>query len=216
MGGAHRRAACHAHGVHVVGAIFEVAARLHVRHHFSGPHVDYLAVSVGAFVSWVGVMGVGEAALIAAGIAAAEHKIDLGGVLAVAWLGATLGGMTGWAIGVRGGRPLMTSAGPLLRLRLRLLRHGDEIYERRGALAVYFAPSWMAGISGMRGRRYMPLNAASCLAWSLLVGGGAYLTGPSIGDVLSDIGTGGLVALALIAVAAWLAKRRRHRRRAGR
>jgi membrane protein DedA with SNARE-associated domain len=174
-----------------------LAIQLH--HRFHGPHVDYVGVGVAAAASWIGVAGVGEAALIAAGIAAARGKVDISSVLLVAFVGAMAGGAVGWLIGIRGGRALMTRPGALYRLRLRLLRRGDAIYEKRGLLAVYVAPSWMAGISGMRFRRFMLANTVSAVVWAALVGLGAYFAGPSVADFLGDLGT---LALVLIAVAA--------------
>lgn len=186
-----------------------------VQHHhrFHGPHLDYIGVAVGAFLSWVGISGPGEAALIAAGILAARGKIDLPSAIAVAWAGATVGGMLGWLLGLRGGRALLSAAGPLRRIRARILRSGDRFYERYGALAVYFAPSWMAGINGMRARRFLPINAVACLVWALLVGVGAYFAGPRIADLLGDLGTVGLIGLVVLALGLLVASRVRRARR---
>jgi membrane protein DedA with SNARE-associated domain len=185
---------------------------LHLHHRFHGPHVDYVGVGVAAAVSWIGVVGVGEAALIAAGIAAARGKVDISSVVFVAWFGAFAGGIAGWAIGLKGGRALMTRAGPLYRLRARLLRHGDEIYERRGWLAVFFAPSWMAGVSGMRPGRFAAANAVSALVWALGFGLGAYFLGPSITDLADDIGLVGVIVVAVVVVASVVGGRRLRKR----
>jgi membrane protein DedA with SNARE-associated domain len=190
-----------------------VDAHAHLGRHFSGPHADYVGVALAAFVSWAGFTGPGEAALIAAGIAAAHNRVDIGGMLAAGWAGAMLGGVTGWLAGLKGGRALVTAPGPLYRLRLRLLAHGDALYERRGLLAVYFAPSWMAGISGMRASRFLPANAISTLIWTLLVGLGSYWAGPPIVDVLSDIGIVGVGIVVVVVVLTVLAQRRRRSRR---
>jgi membrane-associated protein len=185
---------------------------LHLHHEFRGPHVDYGALALAAAVSWVGISGPGEAALIAAAIAAAHGRVDITGAILAAWVGATSGGMLGWLIGLKGGRSLMTRPGPLHRLRLGLLRHGDDIYARRGWLAVYLAPSWMAGVSGMQARRFLPANALAALAWALSLGLGAYLVGPPVADAIADIGIGGLaLAAAALLVGAVLRRRRRRR-----
>jgi membrane-associated protein len=181
-----------------------LAIQLH--HRFHGPHVDYVGVGVAAAASWIGVAGVGEAALIAAGIAAARGKVDISSVLLVAWVGAMAGGAAGWLIGIRGGRALMTRPGALYRLRLRLLRRGDAIYEKRGLLAVYVAPSWMAGISGMSFRRFMLANTVSAVVWAALVGLGAYFAGPSVADFLGDLGTLVLVLIAVVALVSFAAR----------
>jgi membrane protein DedA with SNARE-associated domain len=172
---------------------------IHLHHRFHGPHVDYVGVGVAAAASWIGVVGVGEAVLIAAGIAAARGKVDISSMIFVAWFGAMVGGAAGWLIGWKGGRALMTRPGPLYRLRLRLLRRGDHIYEKRGLLAVYLAPTLMAGISGMRFRRFLAANAICALVWVALVGLGAYFAGPSVADALGDVGTLGLIVLAVAA-----------------
>lgn len=188
---------------------------VHLHHRFHGPHVDYVGVALAAAVSWIGVAGVGEAALIAAGIAAAHGKVDIGSIVFVAWLGATAGGLAGWAIGLKGGRALMTRPGPLYRLRLRLLRQGDAIYDKRGWFAVFVAPSWMAGVSGMKAARFVPANAASALAWALGIGLGAYFVGPSVADLADDIGLAGVIVLALLVVGSLIGGRifRRSRKR---
>jgi membrane-associated protein len=189
----------------------EAVVAIHLHHRFHGPHVDYIGVGVAAAASWIGVAGVGEAALIAAGIAAARGKVDISSIILVAWVGAMMGGAAGWLIGLKGGRALMTRPGPLYRLRQRLLRRGDRIYETRGLLAVYIAPTWMAGISGMRLRRFLPANAISALAWALLIGLGAYFAGPAVADWLGDIGTLGLVLVGLIALVSVAARWRWNR-----
>lgn len=179
----------------------------HLRSSFAGPHADYVGVALLAALSWIGISGPGEAALIAAGIAAARHNVDIVGVIGVAWLGATLGGSAGWLIGLKGGRALVSMPGPLRSLRLRLLRHGDNVYARRGWLAVYLAPAWMAGVSRMHARRFLPANALAALVWALLIGLGAYLAGPSVAEVLSDLGTVGLVAVIVLALIALVVRR---------
>src|SRR3954462_10857585 len=157
---------------------------VHLHHRFHGPHVDYVGVALAAAVSWIGITGVGEAALIAAGIAAGRGKVDISSILFVAWAGAMVGGVAGWLVGIKGGRALMERPGPLYRLRLRLLRRGDELYDRRGILAVYLTPTFMAGISGMRARPFLVANAIAAVSWVLLVGLGAYFAGPSVAEWL--------------------------------
>lgn len=187
-------------------------AAVHLRQHFHGPHVDYAGVAVGAFISWVGISGPGEAALIAAGIVAAKGKVDLTGILVVAWAGATLGGIAGWGIGRAGGRALIERPGPFLATRQRMLASGDRFYERWGALAVYFAPTWMAGINGMAARRFLIANVISAVIWALPLGIGAYLIGPSITEYVSDLGTFGLLGLIVLVIGALVVRRRRRAR----
>jgi membrane protein DedA with SNARE-associated domain len=187
-------------------------AALHVHHHFHGSSLGYVAIGLAAAASWVGVPGPGEPVLISAGILAARGRLDLAEVLAVAWAGATVGGVAGWMLGHRAGRALMSGRGPLLHQREKALARGERFFSRYGLLAVYFAPSWVAGSTGMGGASFLPANALSGLIWTLLVGGGAYLVGPPIADVVADVGlVGGLLLAGLVAAALIAALWRRHR-----
>jgi membrane protein DedA with SNARE-associated domain len=177
---------------------------LHLNLHARGPKLDYVGVFLAAFVSWAGLPGPGEAALIAAAISAAHHHLDLASLITVAWLGATAGGLAGWLVGLKAGRGIVTASGPLRRHRLAIVARGDRFFARYGVVAVLFTPSWIAGIHAMRWTRYVPINAASALVWAAGIGLGAYALGPVIADVAADIGSarwfilGGLVLTSAI------------------
>jgi membrane protein DedA with SNARE-associated domain len=168
-----------------------------------GPAGDYVGLGAAAAASWAGVPGPGEAALIAAGILAAHHHVDIGSVVVVAWLGAMVGGTVGWLVGLRAGRTILTASGPLHRARLAALERGDRFYERFGAIAVFFTPSWVAGIHGMRPARFLPANAVAALVWALVIGLGAFVAGPPVVEFVDDLGLvaaivlGGLILAAL-------------------
>jgi membrane protein DedA with SNARE-associated domain len=170
-------------------------------------------------VTWIGVSGPGELALIGAGIAASRGRPDIVSVIAVGWLGGTLGGTSGWLIGRFGGRRIVLAGSWLRAWRERALESGNKFFERYGLLAVWFAPSWAAGVNHMGAARFVVCNSACALVWALLFGLGSYLLGPSIRDVAADVGlVAGLVTAALV-LAAILSARRgfvRARRRRGR
>lgn len=185
-------------------------AVLHI--HASGPGIDYVGVLAASVASWVGLPGPGEAALVAAGISAGHHRLDISALIALAWVGATAGGMAGWVLGVRAGRGVLTAPGPLHRLRLTLIERGERFYDRYGLIAVLFTPSWIAGIHNMRFSRYAPANAVSALLWALGWGLAAYFIGPSIAEVIADAGSARwLIVIGVVAVLASLALVR-HRR----
>jgi membrane protein DedA with SNARE-associated domain len=195
-----------------VGFGLAAIAALHI--HTRGPGIDYIGVFAASLASWVGLPGPGEAALVAAGISAGHHHRDISALIALAWLGATVGGMIGWFVGLRGGRGVLTSPGPLHRLRLAVIARGERFYDRYGLIAVLFTPSWVAGIHNMRLARYAPANAASALLWALGWGLAAYFVGPSITDVISDAGSARwLIVLGLVAIFGVVALLRHHRHR---
>ena len=192
------------------GAGLQVSTLAVLHLHARGPGIDYVGVLIASFASWAGLPGPGEAALIAAAIAAAHHHLDLTSLVAIAWLGAAAGGMAGWIVGVRAGRGVLTAPGPLRTLRLALTASGDRFYERYGMIAVLFTPSWIAGIHNMHWSRFVPVNVISALVWATAIGLGAYAIGPSIADIANDAGLAGVLLVAsAIAIATVVVLRRR-------
>ncbi len=194
-------------------ALLVFGLALHLRHHFHGPAFDYVGLAIAAAASWIGVPGPGEPVLIAAGVFAARHKLDIGSVIFVAWVAATVGGIAGWLIGWGAGRAVLTAPGPLQRIRVKTVVRGDEIFERVPVVAVLLAPSWIAGINRARPRVFLPVNAASALLWAGGIGLGAYYIGPPVIDVVNDVGWVMVVAIVVVVVGVGLLERERRRRR---
>ena len=184
-----------------------------LHHRLHGSPLDYAGVALLSGLSWFGFPGPGEAAIIAAGIAAARGRLDLASVIASAWFGAAVGGIAGWIVGKTGGRKLVLAGRWLRDHRRRALDRGNHFFERFGWLAVYLTPTWVAGVHDMSTGRFLAANTVCSLAWALTVGLGAYLLGPSIKDILADIGLVGGIILAVAFVGFLVIERRRHRRR---
>jgi membrane protein DedA with SNARE-associated domain len=185
-----------------------------VHHRFHGPPVDYLGLAAAAAASWVGIPGPGEPVLIAAGVFAARHRLDIWSVVVIAWAAATAGGVAGWLIGMKAGRAVLTTRGPFRAARGRALARGEEVFRRWPVIAILLTPSWIAGIHGVRAAIYLPTNAAGAALWAIVIGLGAYLVGPAIVDVANDLGwvsLAGLGALIVVGVALEIARRHRHR-----
>ena len=189
---------------------------LQVFHHHvaSTAQIDYFALALGAFVSWVGFPGPGEPLLIAAAIVAAKHKLDIAPVLIWAFVGAVLGGFVGWLVGRVAGRTVMTAPGPLRTLRIRAVERGEEVFHRLTVIAILLAPSWVSGIHRVGPVLYNVTNLLSAAVWAVGIGLAAYYVGPPVLDVLSDVGTVtaiGLVGLVILGVALEFRRRRRQR-----
>ena len=188
---------------------------LHLFHHIRGAAVDYVGVGVAAFASWAGLPGPGESVLIATGVLAAKHHLDITPVLLWATVGAILGGMVGWFVGLKAGRSVLTRRGPLHKVRRRAAARGDEVFHRLEVVAILLTPSWVAGIHRARARLYVPINAVSALAWAVGFGLASYYAGPPVLDLASDwgtVGTVGLAALIVVGVGVEVFRRlRRHR-----
>jgi membrane protein DedA with SNARE-associated domain len=188
----------------------------HFRHHFHGPPVDYVGLAAASVASWVGVPGPGESVLIAAGIFAAKHRLDIAEVLLVAWVAATAGGIAGWLIGMRAGRAVMTAPGPFHRARLHAVARGEEIFGRVPVLAVVLTPSWVAGIHRVRARVFLTTNTLSAAVWAIGIGLGAYFAGPAVIEVVDDIGWVATIGFVVLVAAGVLIEMRRRRLRRGR
>lgn len=191
---------------------------LRIHHHFHGPPIGYAGLALAAAASWVGVPGPGEPILIAAGVLAAQGKLDITTVLVVAFAAATAGGIAGWLIGMKAGRAVLITRGPLHAMRRRALARGDEVFARHPVIAILLTPSWIAGIHKVPSVQYLSVNAVSALVWAVGIGLGAYYIGPTVVDFVDDLGwvTGAaLVVLIAVVVGAEIVHWRRRRARAG-
>lgn len=186
---------------------------IHLHHQFHGPPFDYAGLAVAAAASWIGVPGPGEPVLIAAGVLAAKHQLDIASVVFVAWVAATAGGATGWLIGRGAGRAFLTAPGPLRAARVRAVERGEQVFERYPVIAIVLTPSWVAGINRVRAAVYHPTNAVSAALWAAGLGFGAYLVGPTIVEFADDLGlVTGIIVGVMIASAVLLELRRRWRK----
>jgi membrane protein DedA with SNARE-associated domain len=174
----------------------------------------YTAIALAAFLSWAGLPGPGEAALITGAAFATRNRLDIVQVELFAFAGAVIGGMIGWGFGWRFGAELAGRPGPLYRLRMRGLRAGERFFMRFGPLAVFLTPSWVAGIHRVPPVRYTIYNAISCAIWCAVYGLTTYFLGSHVADFFGDLGTYATAAIFLgAAVAGALAVRRQRSRR---
>ncbi|MGH2889656.1 MAG: DedA family protein [Solirubrobacteraceae bacterium] len=168
-------------------------------HHHAVP-LDYIGLVLASGASWFGVPGPGEPVLLAAGVLAAKHQLDLATVLIVAWLAASAGGIAGWLVGLKAGRAVVTAPGPLRALRQRTVEHGEEIFERHPITAILVTPAFVAGIHGVRSRVFLAINISSAAVWASGIGVAGYLVGPSVLDIFSDVGPALSVVIIIVVI----------------
>jgi membrane protein DedA with SNARE-associated domain len=191
-----------------------LALVLHLHHRFHGPTVDYLGLGAAAGASWFGVPGPGEPVLIAESIFAARHDLDIISVIGVAWLGASLGGLGGWLLGLKAGRAVMCAPGPLRKLRVGAVKRGEEVFHRHPVVAILLTPSWVAGIHRPSPAIFVGVNELGAAIWAAGIGLAAYFVGPSVVDFVADLGTVTAVALGVLLVVTFGGQLMRRRRRA--
>ncbi|HKP88872.1 MAG TPA: DedA family protein [Thermoleophilaceae bacterium] len=183
-------------------------------------NLGYIALAGLVGFETMGVPLPGETALIAAGILAADGRLEIELVVLVAAGAAIVGDNVGFWIGRRGGRKLLELPGPLQRHRQGVLVRGEAIFRRHGGKTVFFgrwfsglriASAWLAGVNRMPWGEFLVYNALGGIAWAVSVGLLAYWAGHSADDVLKVVGVGGL-GVALVVLGAFLLWRWRRRR----
>lgn len=133
-----------------------------------------------AAITGIGIVGPGDGALVAAAIAAAEGKLDLGYVLAAGFFGGALGIFIGYAVGSKYGRALLELPGPFLDLRRKLLATGEAQLAKYGAIASFLIPSTISGVLRVPFRTFVVFATLSRVWWALSFGLGSYFLGEDL------------------------------------
>ena len=183
--------------------------------------LGYPASGLGILIESAGVPFPGEALLLAAAAwaAASHHSIAL--VILFGFLGATAGADIGYFLGYKGGRPFVERFGSIFRIRPEHIARSELFFARHGDRAVLLARfvlglrtwgSMLAGMARMPFWRFQLFSALGGLAWASIVGVAGYLLGSNLAlleTIIRDIGLGGLIVLAVIAVILYAAGRRK-------
>ena len=178
----------------------------------AGTWWEYAALFVAVAASWAGVPFIGATALGAAGVAASQGKLNLALVVAVATLAGEVGGLIGYAIGIRWGRVLLERPGKHQAGRQRMVEAGERAYAKWGRLAVFFTPAIVSGTAKMRYGQFVVWNLLASLGFAVSVAASSYglgrlFTGHSsprdIATLLVGLAVGALVTVLYV----------RHRRR---
>ncbi len=176
----------------------------------------YGAVFVLVGVESLGIPLPGETALIAAGTYAGHtHRLSPWIIFAVASAAAITGDNIGFWIGDKGGYRLLRKYGHRVRLDERKLKIGRYIFDTHGAKVVFFGrfvsilrtyAAFLAGVSQMRWRRFLPANASGGIVWAGTYTFAAYLTGNAISRLSGIINViiGVVAVLAIIVLLLFL------------
>ena len=189
-------------------------------------------VPAAVVLSVVGALVFGEAAVFLGFVIPGETAVLLGGFIAstgrfsvvlfalVVVVAAIVGDSVGYEVGKRLGPRLLRTG--LLR------RHRDRVdqarafLDGRGASAIFIGrftaflravTPGLAGLSGMRYRRFLAWNAAGGLVWGVGCVVAGYVAGSSYQKVAGYLGQGGAAVAALVAVVAFILWRVARRRR---
>jgi membrane protein DedA with SNARE-associated domain len=186
----------------------------------------YLAVAGIVGVESFGVPAPGQTIMIAAAVYAGAGRLNIVGVIAVAFLAAVLGDNIGYVIGRGGGRRVVHRYGRYILLTPKRLDRAEGYFVRRGAKIIVAARfidglrqlnGVIAGVTGMPWRRFLSFNAIGAAIWVGFWCTLAYLLGVHIIDATAVIHRYLWPALAVGAVAiggySWVHLHRRAGRR---
>jgi membrane-associated protein len=184
----------------------------------------YAVVAALAFLetgAFVGLVVPGETAIVLGGVVAAHGDVELGAMLPLAWLAATLGDLASFTLGERLGRRFLVAHGPRLGITRPRLDRVERLFARHGPSAILVgrfvgiaravAP-FLAGASRLRLRAFLPWSLIGTAAWTTsftLIGFAFQRSFSTAAQAL----THGALALAVLATAAlaWRAHRQAHR-----
>jgi membrane protein DedA with SNARE-associated domain len=132
----------------------------------------------------------GETALIIAGTYAGHtHRLSPWAIWAVASAAAIIGDNIGYWLGDQGGYRLARRYGPKVRFDERKLKTARYLFDRQGVLVVFFGrfvsvlrayAAFLAGVSKMRWRVFLPANAAGGIVWAGIYTLASYLAGDAL------------------------------------
>jgi len=184
------------------------------------PVAIYLLVGLVIGVESMGLPLPGEVALVSAGLLAVTGVTDPWLVALAAATGAVVGDSVGYAIGRRGGRPLLERVGRRFPRHLgpAHLRRAEELFNRWGVWAVFFGrfvallrilAGPLAGALRVPYRRFLLANAAGGVFWAFGTTYALFVAGRAAERWLKDMSwVALLVALALGAASTLYLKHR--------
>jgi membrane protein DedA with SNARE-associated domain len=163
----------------------------------------------------------GETMLVTAAVYAGTGHLSIVWVIVAGAMGAILGDNLGFAAGRKGGRPLVLRYGRYVRVKPEHLEYAERFFAKHGDKTVFLGRfvavlrAWaalLAGINRMPWSKFLMYNAAGGIVWATIYGMLGYSLGhnlPLLHEVLSILGTAGVVGAVLIVAIAYIVWRRR-------
>lgn len=147
----------------------------------------YWAVGGALLLENAGIPVPGETILLLSSfLAYSERDLRLSWIIVVATIAATVGDNLGLALGYYGGRPLVERYQSVFRIQKSTLRRGENLFEKYGAVTVFFArfvfgmriiAGPMAGMLRMPWRKFLFFNFLGAAAWVSVISTAGYLFG---------------------------------------
>jgi membrane protein DedA with SNARE-associated domain len=186
-------------------------------------HYGYWAVAAALLLENAGVPVPGETVLLLASfLAYSERNLQLGFIILVGTVAATLGDNLGYAVGHYGGRRLLERHRRIFHVSDAALARGERLFERHGSAAILFArfvfgmrviAGPMAGVLRMPWKKFAVFNALGAALWVTVISVVGYSFGSQWALVMHfmkrfDLALLGALVL-IVAVVWWRSRRKR-------
>jgi membrane protein DedA with SNARE-associated domain len=187
------------------------------------PVVVYLLVAAVIGVESLGIPLPGEIALVSAALLAANHVVDVWWVAVAGSAGAIVGDSIGYAIGRRGGRPLLQRLGRRFPSHLGppQLAKAEQTFQKWGVWAVFFGrfiallrilAGPLAGALGVPYPKFLMANATGGIIWAAGTTFTIYAAGQAAEKWLSGFSWVALLLAVVAGIATTMVLRHRARR----
>jgi len=184
----------------------------------------YAAVSLGLLFEHFGLPLPGETLLIGAAVLASQGALDITLLLVLAWAGATVGNIVGYAIGRYGGHWLVVRFGGRIGITQAKLDEVEAFFARYGDVVIVIArfivilrqlSGIAAGTLEMRWGRFLLFNAIGAALWVAWWGLASFWLGRNVFEFVSHIAGIEYLLLACSILALAIAAARIYWRRRG-
>ena len=161
--------------------------------------------------------------LLASFLAYSQDELQLPYIILVGVCAATLGDNLGFAIGYRGGRPLLDRYRHIFRIPTSTIQRGERLFDEYGAVTIFFArfifglrviAGPLAGVLRMEWKRFALFNFLGALLWVSVISAVGYKFGKhwdQLIDYIKDLKIVVAIAAAVAIFCLWLWHRAKRR-----
>ena len=180
----------------------------------------YWTIAIALLLENAGIPVPGETVLLFASfLAYSEQSLHLPYIILIGIAACTVGDNIGYAIGKRGGRPLLERYQRFFRIRTETIAKGERLFGKYGSITILFArfifglriiAGPLAGVLQMPWKQFAAFNFLGAVIWVTVISCIGYFVGTEWTELLrvvKHINTGVLIAAAFVAAVIWWKRR---------
>lgn len=181
----------------------------------------YWAVGGALLLENTGIPVPGETILLLASfLSYSRDELQLPYIILIGICAATVGDNLGFALGYRGGRPLLDRYRATFRIREETIARGERLFDEYGAVTIFFArfifglrviAGPLAGVLRMPWKRFAVFNFLGAMVWVTVISWVGYKFGKHwdrLMDYLERLNILFIIAAAVVILVIWLWRRK--------